>query len=95
MKTIQVIIIIFINVLTYKEMHAKQKALNKLQQCNNDYQMDKKILQEKIVQPKIESYSYLKWTKKCDFSHSIFPWSLHSAIFGLIVYFLGPIMHIR
>ena len=67
MKTIQVIIIIFINVLTYKEMHAKQKALNKLQQCNNDYQMDKKILQEKIVQPKIESYSYLKWTKKCDF----------------------------
>ena len=66
MKTIQVIIILFINVLTYKEMHAKQKALNRLQQCN-DYQTDKKILQEKIVQPKIESYSYLKWTKKCDF----------------------------
>ena len=59
-------IVLFINVLTYKQMFAIQKAQNKLQQCKN-YQISKKTLQEKMVQNKIESNSYLKWTKKCDF----------------------------
>ena len=66
MKIIQVMMVIFINVLTYKQIYAKQKTQNKLQQCEN-YQMSEKTLQEKRVQNKIESYSYLKWTKKCDF----------------------------
>ena len=59
-------IVLFINVLTYKQMFAIQKAQNKLQQCKN-YQISKKTLQGKMVQNKIESNSYLKWTKKCDF----------------------------
>ena len=63
MKTIQVIIVLFINVLTYKEVYAKQKTLNKLHQWKN-YLKPKKILQEKIQQPKIEC---LEWDKKCDF----------------------------
>ena len=37
MKIIQVMMVIFINVLTYKQMYAKQKTLNKLQQCHHIY----------------------------------------------------------
>ncbi len=66
MKIIQVMMVIFINVLTYKQIYAKQKTQNKLQQCEN-YQMSEKLLQETSVKNKIESYSYLKWTKKCNF----------------------------
>ena len=66
MKIIQVMMVIYINISTYKQMYAKQKTQNRLQQCEN-YQMSEKTLQEKRVKNKIESYSYLKWTKKCDF----------------------------
>ena len=40
-KSLHAIILIYINILTYKEIYAKQKAFNKLQQCQNDNNIEK------------------------------------------------------
>ena len=92
-------IVLFINVLTYKQMYAKQKALNKLQQCKN-YQISKKTLQEKMVQNKIESNSYLKWTKNCDFyfisiRNSNLTTSVSSSLGGTFTLFFFYFLHLN
>ena len=40
-KSLHALILIYINILTYKEIYAKQKAFNKLQQCEENDKIEK------------------------------------------------------
>ena len=55
-KSLHALILIYINILTYKEIYAKQKAFNKLQQCEENDEIEKKeniiILNSKISEEK-------------------------------------------
>ena len=55
-KSLHALILIYINILTYKEIYAKQKAFNKLQQCEEndktektDYVINSKVSAEENI----------------------------------------------
>ena len=73
-KSLHALILIYINILTYKEIYAKQKAFNKLQQCQNDINIEKseninsKTVQENsVISPQIENNNKMDYEVE-DFS---------------------------
>ena len=73
-KSLHAILLIYINLLTYKEIYAKQKAFNKLQQCQNDNiekseNINSKTVQENsVISPQIEINNKMDYDEVEDFS---------------------------